>query len=197
MERRVRRGELPEPNPDLAADMYLLAEGLLGRAGYHHYEISNWALPGYECLHNLTYWLNRPYLGVGAGAHSYLPPFRFHTTRSPRRHLRRVHRWAQRGPGRAERWDRDVVEGIAPLDGVEPIERRLEMAETMFLGLRLLDGLSLGLFRERFGVEATQVYGEQIEELTGLGLLEEGGGTLRLSPRGRLLANQVFMRFLG
>ena len=72
MERQVSVGELPEPDPDLAADMYTLAEDSLAIAGYRHYEISNWSRPGLESRHNLTYWLNRPYLGVGPGAHSYL-----------------------------------------------------------------------------------------------------------------------------
>ena len=68
MERQTRLGEIPEADPDLAADMYLLAEDMLAQAGYRHYEISNWAKPGMESRHNLTYWLNRPYLGVGPGA---------------------------------------------------------------------------------------------------------------------------------
>ena len=75
---RIAQGELPVPDPDLAAEMYTLAEEMLDRAGYVHYEISNWAQPGHECRHNLTYWHNRSYLGLGAGAHSYLDKKRWH-----------------------------------------------------------------------------------------------------------------------
>ena len=83
---------VPEPDPDLAADMYELAEEVLGAAGYGHYEISNWAKPGCEALHNLTYWRNQPYLGVGPGAHSYLGGYRFHDILSPAKYIQEVNR---------------------------------------------------------------------------------------------------------
>ena len=96
MERQTRLGEIPEADPDLAADMYLLAEDMLAQAGYRHYEISNWAKPGMESRHNLTYWLNRPYLGVGPGAHSYLGQWRFWNITSPREYIARLGKAAQR-----------------------------------------------------------------------------------------------------
>ncbi len=196
MERWVRQGHLPEPDPDLAADMYMSARESLGRAGYHHYEISNWAMPGFQSRHNLAYWLNRSYLGVGPGAHSCLSGHRFWDVASPREYIRRVHGWGTDGVKPVDIIDRDTLLRIGPVDGVEAIGPRLEMAETMFLGLRLLDGLSVEDFKGRFGHDPMQMYRPQIDELEGEGLLEHSDGLLRLTEKGCLLANQVFMRFL-
>jgi oxygen-independent coproporphyrinogen-3 oxidase len=92
--------------------------------------------------------------------------------------------------------DRDTLLRIGPVDGVEAIGPRLEMAETMFLGLRLLDGLSMEDFKRRFGHDPMHLYRPQIGELEEEGLLERSDGVLRLTEKGCLLANQVFMRFL-
>ncbi|MBM3945581.1 MAG: radical SAM family heme chaperone HemW, partial [SAR202 cluster bacterium] len=90
MEQWVKSGRMPEPDADLAADMYVLAEERLARLGYRHYEISNWARPGFESRHNLAYWRNAPYLGVGPGAHSYLGGMRFANLKAPKEYIRRM-----------------------------------------------------------------------------------------------------------
>lgn len=176
------------PDPDLAADMYILAEELLGRAGYEHYEISNWALPGKGCRHNLTYWHNLPYLGLGAGAHSYLWGYRFNNVASPEAYIRRMksHRAT---PGLGPRAKPAVARA-------QRIGRRLEMAETAMLGLRLVEGMDLETLARRFGRSPGRLYRRQRLELAELGLAEEVGGRLRLTPRGRLLGNEAFLRFL-
>ena len=196
LEQWVRHGEVPEPDPDLAADMYTLAQEVLGEAGYCHYEISNWAMPGFQCLHNMAYWRNRAYLGVGPGAHSCLYGHRFWDVTSPRLYIQRVQDWASRGVGAVEHLDQDALHGIPTVGGVEAIGPELEMAETMFLGLRLLEGISIADFKLRFGQDPMQVYGPRIQELVEQGLTEHSDGVLRLTSRGCLLANQVFMRFL-
>ena len=194
MEQQVRLGEMPQPDPDLAADMYLLAEELLGQAGYGHYEISNWAKPGKESLHNLVYWHNQPYLGVGPGAHSYLGRWRFHNINSPREYISRLGDVAT--PGTAlDALSPEAIGQVPTVGEVESIEQRMEMAETMMLGLRLDEGMSLDGFEARFGRSLPSVYGEQIRELTTLGLLEQSEGVLRLVGQGRLLGNEVFLRF--
>jgi oxygen-independent coproporphyrinogen-3 oxidase len=180
----IARGELPAPDPDLAAEMYTLAEEALDKAGYVHYEISNWAQPGHECCHNLTYWRNRSYLGLGAGAHSYFDKKRWHNVLSPAEYINRLE----------ADW-----QGPFPLsvEGVEEIDDTLERAETMILGLRLVQaGVGLADFRERFGRELMDVYGRQIEEMEQAELLEVDGERVRLTARGRLLGNEVFQRFL-
>ena len=195
MERQTRLGEIPEADPDLAADMYLLAEDMLAQAGYRHYEISNWAKPGMESRHNLTYWLNRPYLGVGPGAHSYLGQWRFWNIASPREYITRLGKAAQRQTP-AVALSSEAIGEILSVGSVEAIDRRLEMAETMMLGMRLDDGVSLEDFYDRFGESVTSVYGKQVDELTALGLIELRDGALRLTSKGRPLGNEVFLRFV-
>ena len=194
MEQQVRLGELPQPDPDLAADMYLLAEDLLGQAGYSHYEISNWAKPGKESLHNLTYWHNQPYLGVGPGAHSYLGRWRFHNINAPREYIRRLGDVSPLDTP-LDALSSDAIGKVPTVGDVETIEQRMEMAETMMLGLRLDEGMSPESFAARFGMALPSVYGEQILELTTLRLLEQSKGVLRLTGQGRLLGNEVFLRF--
>lgn len=178
---QVRRGAVPAPDPDLQADMYELADGLLTEHGYVQYEISNWSLPGRRCRHNLTYWENRPYLGLGPGAHSCFGGRRFAVVRSPRAYIRAL---AAGG------------NGMPQVEWEEPLDPATEMAETMLLGLRLADGVSLTAFRDRFGVALLDVYADAVRELTDLGVLALAGGRLRLTASGRLLANEAFLRFL-
>ena len=195
MERQVAQGELPEPDPDLAADMYTLAEDMFADARYRHYEISNWARPGMESRHNLTYWLNRPYLGVGPGAHSYLGACRFNNLNSPREYIGRL-REAETRASPAEALSPEVIRRIPTVASVEVIDRTLEMAETMMMGMRLDDGVRLQDFHDRFGESVASVYGKQVDELTKVGLIELRDGALCLTRQGRLLGNEVFLRFV-
>ena len=195
MERQTRLGEIPEADPDLAADMYLLAEDMLAQAGYRHYEISNWAKLGMESRHNLTYWLNRPYLGVGPGAHSYLGQWRFWNIASPREYIVRLGKAAQR-QAPAVALSSEAIGEIPSVGSVEAIDRRLEMAETMMLGMRLDAGVRLQDFYDRFGETLPAVYGKQVDDLTVLGLIELRDSALRLTSKGRPLGNEVFLRFV-
>lgn len=178
--RAIDRGHLPAPEPDLAADMYQIAEEFSATAGYLHYEISNWARSAeHRCDHSLLYWRNEPYLGVGAGAHSWQAGRRWINAAAPAEYARRM---------------RD--QGTALVEE-EPILPELEMDETMMMGLRLVEeGVTWDRFRQRFGLDPRQRYGPQISELVELGLLEIDDHRVRLSPRGRLLGNQAFVRFL-
>jgi oxygen-independent coproporphyrinogen-3 oxidase len=189
----VARGRLPAPDPDLAADMYLWAGEALADAGYQQYEISNWALPGYRCRHNLVYWHNQPYLGLGAGAHSSLGGYRFAAVRDPRAYSREV--TASHAEPCMDRLS-SFLAGLRHLEAVEEVTEARAMAETAILGLRLVEGVSLAAFRRRFGVGLLSVYGSAVAELTALGLLERANGRIRLTPKGRLLGNEAFERFL-
>jgi oxygen-independent coproporphyrinogen-3 oxidase len=189
----VARGCFPAPDPDLAADIYLWAGEALAAAGYEHYEISNWALFGYRCRHNLVYWHNQCYLGLGAGAHSCLSGFRFATVRDPRRYIREV---TATGAEPSSDGLAAYLTSLPHLESVVQVTDAAAMAETAILGLRLVEGVSLAAFRRRFGVGLLSVYGSAVAELTALGLLERSNGRLRLTPKGRLLGNEAFERFL-
>jgi len=191
----VAHGRLPPPDADLAADMYLWAEGALAAAGYQHYEISNWALPGRQCRHNLACWLNEPYLGLGAGAHSCLGGFRFANVKDPHRYVSLVEESAQ-GDGRAAGGLAPFLAGLRHIASAEQTTAARAMAETVVLGLRLVEGLRLEEFRRRFGRGLISMYGAQVQELETLGLLERANGCLRLTANARLLGNEAFQRFL-
>jgi len=191
----VARGRLPPPDADLAADMYLWAEDALATAGYQHYEISNWALPNRQCRHNLAYWLNESYLGLGAGAHSCFGGFRFANVKDPRRYIPLVEESAKGDAHPAEGLALALT-GLRHLASAEQMTAARAMAETVVLGLRLVEGLPLEEFRRRFGQELMSVYGAQVEELEAVGLLERGDGCLRLTAHGCLLGNEAFQRFL-
>ncbi len=199
--RDVARGATADTDPDMAADMYLYAVRALGESGYGQYEISNWAKPERECRHNLVYWRNGSYLGIGAGAHSFLGGCRFWEEKSPRRYVTKVGELKSRGGwGGLSTEDAEAMSealtGGGPVSEVEVISEMLEMGETMMLGLRLLDGVSGEGFRERFGKSLESVFGADLRDLEGLGLLEKEGDRWRLTVRGRLLGNEVFQRFV-
>ena len=190
LEAMVRGGEIEEPDPDLAAEMYLYAESALNDAGFGHYEISNWSLPNRESRHNLAYWLNIAYLGFGPGAHSYLPGKRFAALRSPRRYVDLFNGPLPEG---------DPVEALVEagiLCSVEPVSPQVELSDTMMMGIRLARGIRSDEFRARFGLGLDDAFGPLIDELVGLDLLMSNEEGIRLSDGGRLLGNEVFERFV-
>jgi oxygen-independent coproporphyrinogen-3 oxidase len=176
---RIGGGALPAPDDDVAAEMYEWAAEALAGAGYVHYEISNWARPGLACRHNLIYWRNEPYLGLGAAAHSWSCGERRSNVCHPADYI-------------------EAVQGDrAPVAESETIDPSLEMAETMMMGLRLLEeGVSFDRFERRFGVSMMEVYGAEIAGAVGDGLLERTADRVRLTGRGALLGNRVFVRFV-
>jgi len=194
--REVALGRTPAPDPDLQAELYLRSAERLEPAGYEQYEISNWARPGHRCRHNLTYWRNGFWLGLGAGAHSHLPSangsVRFANTAVPARYVELVEEtWDAR-----RRTDVLTVDDMRQVTFREEDDASRELSDTLVLGLRLCEGVSLTDLRRRFGKAALDCYAAAFEEAASLGLLEPLDGRLRLTARGRLLANEVFVRLL-
>jgi oxygen-independent coproporphyrinogen-3 oxidase len=189
MAHQVEQGTLPRPDDDLAADMYDLADQMARAAGLAQYEISNWAKPGMACRHNLQYWRNAPYLGVGAGAHGYAARIRYEIVRPIRRYIDLITQQPS---------DRVLPFPLtASVENWEKIEIPDAMAEHMLTGLRLIEeGVSLADFERRFGTPLDAVYGDALQRLMGYGLLKRDGDTIRLTPRARLLSNQVFVQFM-
>ncbi|MFQ5894819.1 MAG: radical SAM family heme chaperone HemW [Nitrospinota bacterium] len=176
--RRARRGELPAlPDEETSLAMYELRDRLLAEAGFEYYEISNFARPGYRCRHNLNYWRRGEYLGLGAGAHSLLGGRRFWNAMRPEDYLRRV-----RARGHA-------------VAGEERVEGRKALGETLMLGLRLAEGVALEEAERKTGLDVRKTFGEELARLEEAGLVVEERGYLRLTPRGRLLANEVLCQF--
>jgi oxygen-independent coproporphyrinogen-3 oxidase len=167
------------PDEDATADLYSMACERLEAAGVWQYEISNFARPGYESRHNLKYWTRQPYLGFGVDAHSMLP--------SSEDRLEAV-RFST--PDSLEVY---VAEG--PLNRTEVLSAAA-LEETFFLGLRLTRGVDLRQAAAKFGDEAIAGFSETIADCVRMGLMQQEGDAIRLTPRGRLLSNEVFERFI-
>lgn len=173
-----QRGRLSLPGEDAEYEMYARAIDLLTGAGYEHYEISNFALPGKRSVHNQIYWQNGEWLGLGPGAHGYWRGRRYANLRPP------------------ASWSERLARGELPYEWTQDVTREEAMDDTMIFGLRLLDGVSVPGFARRFGVDPREVYAGEIERLVGCGLLEANGECIRLTGRGLFVANQVFVEFL-
>lgn len=195
----VSQGRVHPPDDDVAADMYELAEARMAAAGYRHYEVSNWARPGHECRHNLTYWRNLPYIGLGAGAHGWYAGHRYAEARPIREYIARVTAVTSASASAVGEMDEPLLLSALPAAAIvddEAIARELEMAETAMVELRLVEGLRLGAFARRFHTDFQAVFGARLGEVWSVGLLEIDGDALRLTERGRLLGNEVFARLL-
>lgn len=176
------QGLLLLPDEEEAARMYEMTAELLAASGYEQYEIANFARPGFRSRHNSGYWLRRPYLGFGAGAHSFL-----------------------RQPEAGQRFSNTVkvedylallCHGRLPTVESRNLSRDEAMAECLFLGLRLMEGVSLERFREEFSRSFQEAFGKVCADLFTGGLLEIKDGFVRLTGKALILSNQVFVRFL-
>jgi len=172
------RNNLPLPSEDTEADMFALAIQRMKDAGYLHYEVSNFARPGYTCKHNEIYWRNEDYFGFGAGAVGYRNGVRHANERYPNRYSA-----ALETTGTATVWN-------------EQLSREETMGETIMLALRLRQGMNLDNFATRFGVRAEEVYAPIIAKYQANGLLEQNKHFLRLTERGLFVANEVMGAFL-
>lgn len=169
-------GEEPEliPSEEEERAMYEATGRILKEQGYLHYEISNYAKPGCECRHNLGYWQRRDYLGFGLGASTLLNPVRYKNTEDLEAYLG----------------------GDFSKKEFFVLTKDNQIEETMFLGLRVLEGVSKEQFREQFSCELRVVYRKELEKLEKEGLLEEEGDFVRLTSRGIDLSNPVLAEFL-
>ncbi len=195
--RDVADGRTPAPDPDLQAELYERSAERLKAAGYEQYEISNWARTGHRCRHNLTYWNNGSWLGLGAGAHSHLPSpdgggMRLANADDPARYIELVDESLASLRGAAC----SSIDDLRQATVREEAGPSVELSDTLVLGLRLCEGVSVSELRRRFGQAALGAHAAAFDEATSQGLLERVDGRLRLTARGRLLANEVFVRLL-
>jgi oxygen-independent coproporphyrinogen-3 oxidase len=177
--REIERGISPPPDEDLAARMYEAMIERLEEAGYEHYEISNFCLPGRVARHNMKYWTGAPVYGFGCSAHSFDG---------------RRRRWANERS--TARYIRSIEErGRAIVEEVE-LDDDVARAEALFLGLRLMRGIDLRAYAARFGYDVRHERGNELARLNEAGLIEIRGDRLRLTNRGALLSNEVFVALI-
>jgi oxygen-independent coproporphyrinogen III oxidase len=174
-------GELHLPDEEISALIFEETSVALRYAGYEHYEISNFALAGFRSRHNQVYWQRGDYLGFGAGAHSYLssPPF--------------GRRW--KNPDSPHDYMQAMAGETAPEDQLSILTEHEARSETLFLGLRMLEGVNSGIYLKEFGAPLEEAYRDELHMLLDRGLLEWQKGRLCLTNKGLILANQVFMQF--
>jgi oxygen-independent coproporphyrinogen-3 oxidase len=163
------------PNDDAMAGFYERACERLADAGYEHYEISNWALPGLCSQHNLKYWRREPYLGLGAGAHSFTGQQRWAKVHDPAAYAAAIEK------------------GGLPVEHLETVTEKQALEEELFLGMRQLAGIDLAGIEKRYHVSL----GERIERLRENGLVEIAGSRVKLAPSRLTISNEVFVELLG
>ncbi len=162
------------PSEDEMAEFYEMAQNSLRVAGYHHYEISNWAKPGFESAHNLKYWRREAYLGFGAGAHSFSGTERWANVHDPAAYV-------------------DAVEsGRLPIEQHEKVTKEQALEEELFLGLRQLDGIDVARIERQYGVGLAG----RLEPLASAGLVECEGNVVRLAPERLSISNEVFVELM-
>ena len=174
---RMRRGKLPLPKEELEAEMFEYIISELEKAGFEHYEISNFSQPGFESRHNLMYWDNAEYYGIGAGASGYVDGVRY-KNHGPIRHYLKA-----------------VEEGSARINE-EHLSQREQMEEEMFLGLRKKSGVSIARFEEKFERSFQELYGDIVKDLIQQGLMQIDGDRVRMTKRGLFLGDTVAERFI-
>jgi oxygen-independent coproporphyrinogen-3 oxidase len=162
------------PSEDEMAEFYELAQEKLRAAGYHHYEISNWAKPGFESRHNLKYWRREAYLGFGAGAHSFSG----------------TERWANAHD--AAEYVKEIENGRLPMEKHEKLTAESALEEELFLGLRQLDGIDLAQIEREYGVSLAG----RFDPLASAGVVERDGGVVRLAPGRLSISNEVFVELM-
>lgn len=173
-----KRGMLPLPDEEEEAEMYRYIIGRFREAGYLQYEISNFALPGKESRHNITYWRNEPYYGLGAGAHGYMKGVRHVNVKGVSAYIAAAN------------------EGLPRLETV-PVSREEAMEDFMMVGLRMTGGVSNVDFRRQFGIGMEEAFSDPLNRLIASGLLVPTEGGYRLSEEGLMFGNEVFAEFIG
>jgi putative oxygen-independent coproporphyrinogen III oxidase len=176
---QMRKGKLPVPGEDAEAEMYSLLMEQMQLAGFQQYEISNFALPGHESKHNLTYWNNEEYYGFGAGSHSYVAGERI----------------ANHGP--LKKYMDPIWNGTLPSHNIHKVENNEKWEEEMFLGLRKMEGISVDHFIQKFGVDPLSLFKNEIDSLKSRDLISFQEGKIALTKKGRFLGNEVFQSFIG
>ncbi|WP_211653980.1 radical SAM family heme chaperone HemW [Planococcus alpniumensis] len=172
------KGKLNTVTEDLEGDMYERLMDEMEKHGLHQYEISNFAKPGHESRHNLLYWDNEEYIGVGAGAHGYVNGIRY----------------SNHGP--LKKYMEPLESGVRPVLDATDVSVKAQMEEEMFLGLRKTAGVNMAHFEEKFGSPLEQVYGEILQNEKMKGNLAVERGYVKLTQKGRFVGNEVFEQFL-
>lgn len=175
----LNKGLLNLPGEEPEAEMMLQGKDLLESRGFIHYEISNYSQPGHFCRHNLAYWKNRPYIGLGLGAHSF-----WHNTRTA-------------NIGIINEYCNLVAGGLSPIVLSRHVSANEALEDEIMLGLRLMEGINLDALSRNSGRDVRLLFREPFARLEKAGLVKFAGDTVKLTRRGLPLANLVFSEIIG
>ncbi|GAB6929539.1 radical SAM family heme chaperone HemW [Paenibacillus sp. JCM 10914] len=173
-----QRNQLPLPDEEDELNMYLLLMKRMKQAGYNQYEISNFAKPGFESRHNMTYWRNEDYYGLGAGAHGYVGRHRHVNIKG------------------VNPYNEAALKGLPRLESFE-VSREEAMEDFLMVGLRVLEGVDRERFQQQFGISMDEVFAAPLNKMVSAGLLDVTEEGYRLSSKGILFGNDVFAEFIG
>lgn len=171
--------KLPLPSEDTELEMYLSTIEEMQKHGYNQYEISNFSKKGKESKHNINYWKNKGYYGVGAGAHGYIDNQRYENVKGVKPYIEKIEK-----------------NNYLPIIDKYTVTLEEQMQDTMMLGLRMLEGVSFSEFKARFSVDMEQVYAKEIDKLIKAELIVREKGGIRLSSKGLIYGNEVFAEFI-
>jgi len=174
----VKNRKILLPDEEVELKMYHYTIEYLEKNGYNHYEISNFAKPGFQCKHNLIYWQNKSYIGLGSGAHSYFNKKRFSNV------------------NQIEEYISLLKESKVPIENETDVSIKDEISETMFLGLRMMEGVSIEEFTKRFNISPFEIYKSQINKFKEQNLLYWDEKHIKLTQKGVDLSNIVFQEML-
>ena len=185
LERMVRGGKVQLPDEEVSYNMYAMTTDVLAKAGLQRYEISNYAVPGEESLHNIVYWHYEPYAAFGVGACSFTGTERRTNTADVLRYIQ----------GSAK-LSLSVFKTDSGQWQTEPLDRKTQISEAMIMGLRMTDGVNLQKIQQRFGIDILESYGKEIQTLLDRKMAECEGRTLRLTSYGMRYGNRAFEAFI-
>ncbi|MFL2746320.1 MAG: radical SAM family heme chaperone HemW [Dehalococcoidia bacterium] len=194
---QVNQGVLQIPDQDLAAEMYEIATDFMKQENFRNYEISNWAKNNKICEHNLAYWKNQQFIGIGPGAHSLLSSYRFSNIESPKKYIQKL----KSNPDfektqNNKQTDKDKFLTIPTTENYEKQDVKTKMSDTMIMGLRLDSGINLDEFEEKFQIKIEKIFPGKIDKLISENLINKKNNQIKLSDKGKLLGNEVFINFL-
>ena len=194
---QVNQGVLQMPDQDLAAEMYEIATDFMKQENFRNYEISNWAKNNKICEHNLAYWKNQQFIGIGPGAHSLLSSYRFSNIESPKKYIQKL----KSNPDfektqNNKQTDKDKFLTIPTTENYEKQDIKTKMSDTMIMGLRLDSGINLDEFEEKFQIKIEKIFPGKIDNLISENLINKKNNQIKLSDKGKLLGNEVFINFL-
>tara|TARA_B100000676_G_scaffold32354_2_gene30561 strand:- start:2450 stop:3463 length:1014 start_codon:yes stop_codon:yes gene_type:complete len=180
-------GSITLPPDDEIADMYALAQEQLNVHGYQQYEISNWCIPKYQSIHNLTYWRRKPYIGIGPGAHSNLGNVRYWNIKSPAKYIQNI--------SSSDSLTSHIIDNPI-IDDYEILTDQQIASELMFLGLRLSEGIDCDIYYQEHGLNLLEIFKNEIKKLTEENLIEISNNIIKLSPSKIFIANRIFEEFI-